>query len=108
MSTTKTSRPGRRAPLDPERLWKRRALKGLSQQELAEASGLSTTHISRLEVGNGGVSASALAALARALDCEITDLMPGESADTPPADVDVQRVRDEERAVPHKLPDLRR
>lgn len=108
MSTTKTPRPGRRAPLDHHKLKRIRESKGRSQQDLAELSGLSTTHISRLEMGRGGVSANGLAALANALECQVTDLMPDESADETATDVDVPRLRSAERTVPDEVLEVRR
>lgn len=70
----KISRPNRRAPLDPERLSRRRAELGLTQMELAAASGVSTSSISRAEF-DGCISPRGLRKLAVALDCQVRDLM---------------------------------
>ena len=80
MSETKphTPRRGRRAPLDPERLRNARIDAGIEQKELAERAGASTTHISRLELGQGGVSPEMLSRLAVALNRSIDDLKPAQ------------------------------
>jgi transcriptional regulator with XRE-family HTH domain len=61
----------------PERLRWWRTRRELSLRELAEKSGVSKSHISKLENGLTQVGAGVLADLARALDCDdVTDLMP--------------------------------
>lgn len=62
----------------PKRLIWRRNAAGLTQERLAEMAGYTKQHISGLEKGAFGASAECMAALARALDCKITDLMPDE------------------------------
>lgn len=77
---TQGCRPNRSAPLDPARLTHRRILAGLKQQDLAERSGVSFQHISRLELGRVGASPEVLHKLAAALGCQVEALMPDEQA----------------------------
>lgn len=77
----KIPRPGRSAPFDRERLKRKRAEAGLSQAELAAASGTSVQQISRLERGKSGPSSRLMPRLARALGCEVVDLMPAETGE---------------------------
>lgn len=67
---------GKRLDHDPDRLRYRRVAAGLSFRGLAGKSGVASGHISDLERGLHSARATTLAALARALDCKITDLMP--------------------------------
>lgn len=53
-----------------------RVQRGLSQEELAAASGLVATEVRRVERGQRDLSVVALADLARALSIEPADLMP--------------------------------
>lgn len=76
-TSDKARRPGRAVPYDRAELMRRRALAGLEQKDLAEKSGVSKAHVSRLELGRCGASANVLHRLAAALDCEVADLMPG-------------------------------
>lgn len=50
-----------------------RKAKGISQETLAELSGLHRTYISSLEVGKRNISIVAIEKLAIGLECEITD-----------------------------------
>lgn len=72
------TRQGRELNQDPVRLRRRRVAAGLSQVELADATECSFSYISQLENGKYSASATILARLAKALGCEITDLMPRE------------------------------
>jgi len=49
-----------------------REVKGFSQRELAQRSGLLQSHISRIEGGHVDLRVSSLAEIARALDLELT------------------------------------
>lgn len=62
----------------PKRLRWRRFAAGMSLRDLAGKSGLGIATISDLENGYYSAEPATLAALARGLDCEITDLMPPE------------------------------
>ena len=62
---------------NPISVWRKR--RGLTQTALAEASGVSRSHIANLESGRKdirGAAVGALEAIADALDCEIGDLLP--------------------------------
>ncbi len=63
------------------RLRRRRVASGMSMTDLAQKSGCSLPYLGQLERGEYSASAPMLAALARALGCEITDLMPREADD---------------------------
>jgi transcriptional regulator with XRE-family HTH domain len=53
-----------------------RVQRGLSQEQLAEASGLGPGEVRRVERGQRDLSVIALADIARALDIQPADLMP--------------------------------
>lgn len=74
-------RPERVLNQDPRRLRRRRVAAGMSMTDLALKSGCSLSYLGQLERGEYSASAPVLAALAEALGCEITDLMPREPAD---------------------------
>jgi len=65
---------------DPQRLWRRRMEAGLTLRQLAEKAHVGHGSISDLERGKQSARVTMLAALARALECEIADLMPQEPA----------------------------
>ena len=54
----------------------RRRLKGLTQEALSEACGLSRGQIANLETDRTDLSIKALIRVAKALDCAPRDLMP--------------------------------
>jgi transcriptional regulator with XRE-family HTH domain len=56
------------------RLREVRLASGMSQETLAQRAHVRRTFISRLERGIGNPSLSAIALLARGLNCELTDL----------------------------------
>jgi transcriptional regulator with XRE-family HTH domain len=60
-------RPGRRAPLSPERLRAARQQAVMSIDELAEAAGMSPSHVGGLERGVHGASPKVVRDLAAAL-----------------------------------------
>ena len=64
----------------PKRLRWRRVAAGLTMRQLAAKSGFSIGSISMWENGRRSADVVSLTALASALDCEITDLMPAEPA----------------------------
>lgn len=55
----------------------RRKSRGMSQEELAHASGLHATYIGSLERGEVNISVLKLEKVTRALDCQLCDLLPG-------------------------------
>lgn len=67
-----TDRP---TPLLPTfiKVWRKK--KGWSQGELGEAIGVSTATISQIENGKTGYSQANIEAIARALDCQVVDLL---------------------------------
>jgi transcriptional regulator with XRE-family HTH domain len=62
----------------PARLKWRRQAAGLSQEQLGELAGYTKQHIWGLENSKFSASAECLAALAEALKCKTTDIMPDE------------------------------
>jgi DNA-binding Xre family transcriptional regulator len=56
----------------------RRKARGVSQQALAEKIGVSFQQIQKYESGENRVAASRLIRIARALGCQVTDLIPDE------------------------------
>ena len=62
-------RPGRKLRIQ-------RVTADLRQSDLAERAGLHQTAISHLELGKRGTTQETLAALADALGCDVTELMP--------------------------------
>ncbi|MFF2522294.1 helix-turn-helix domain-containing protein [Streptomyces liangshanensis] len=60
---------------DPAEIRRRRIEAGLSQEALGARAGYSKGHVSLVERGISGASAQALARLAAALGCEVSDLM---------------------------------
>jgi len=68
------------APIDRQKLLMKRMRAGLSRRELATLAQLDPSFIRLLETGNRGPSPQTLGALARALGCDITELMPDEMA----------------------------
>lgn len=51
-----------------------RTLRALSQEQLAEASELSTRQVQRLEAGEANMAVESLADIAHVLRCEISEL----------------------------------
>lgn len=58
-----------------QRIRKIRKARGLSQEKLAEAIGISTTHMSHIETANTKMSLSAFAELAIALEVRTDELL---------------------------------
>ena len=54
-----------------------RKARGFSQEELAERAGLHRTYIGSIERGERNVSLKNIAAIAQALDVNVTELMDG-------------------------------
>ncbi|MEV6833570.1 helix-turn-helix transcriptional regulator [Streptomyces sp. NPDC051133] len=63
---------------DPQRLRRRRIEAGLNQGELAEKAGISESYMSCLALGTRNASPRVLQRLAKALNCDVSDLMPPE------------------------------
>lgn len=59
----------------PERIVTLRKKRGMSQMDLARASGVWTSQISRFETGESKPSVDSLINLASALDCTADDLL---------------------------------
>ncbi|HPE72931.1 MAG TPA: helix-turn-helix transcriptional regulator [Candidatus Competibacter sp.] len=66
---TVTEQVGRRIML-------RRTLLRIRQGELATKAGLSQSHLSNMEQGARSIDLEKLAAISRALNCKIADLLP--------------------------------
>ena len=66
-----------------ERVRSLRARKGLARRALALSSEVSERHLANLESGAGNPSVLVLRQVARALDCELTDLLGGEDLNAP-------------------------
>ena len=58
-----------------QRIRKTRKAHGLSQEQLAELVGISTTHMSHIETGNTKLSLPVLVSLAEALELSTDDLL---------------------------------
>lgn len=58
-----------------EKIRKYRKAKGLSQEQLAEKTGISVTHMSHIETGNTKLSLPVLVAMARWLEVQTDDLL---------------------------------
>lgn len=58
-----------------QRIRKTRKAYGLSQEQLAELVGISTTHMSHIETGNTKLSLPVLVSLAEALEVSTDDLL---------------------------------
>lgn len=58
-----------------QRIRKIRKAYGLSQEELAEKIGISTTHMSHIETGNTKLSLSVLVSIATILEVQTDDLL---------------------------------
>jgi transcriptional regulator with XRE-family HTH domain len=65
---------------DPRKLRRLRIAAGLDLRGLAAKAALSSGSLCDLENGNQSARPGTLAALAKALDCQITDLMQDEAA----------------------------
>jgi transcriptional regulator with XRE-family HTH domain len=64
--------------IDPAKLRRLRILANLDQPQLAERAGYSRFHITNIELGLRGVSVDGLHRLARAIGCDVEDLMPAD------------------------------
>lgn len=58
---------------NPIKVW--REYRGLSQQQLASATGISTSYLSQIEAGKRSGSTEVLAAIAKALDVTLDDIV---------------------------------
>ncbi|MGN0714787.1 MAG: helix-turn-helix domain-containing protein [Anaerovoracaceae bacterium] len=58
-----------------QRIRKKRKAAGLSQEELAEKIGISTTHMSHIETGNTKLSLLVFVSIANALSCRTDELL---------------------------------
>lgn len=80
-TAVKRDEGGKSLTHDPRRLKRRRVAAGLSMTELALLAKCSKASVSMLESGRYfSATPGLLARLARALSCEITDLIPDEDA----------------------------
>ena len=58
-----------------QRIRKKRKAQGLSQEDLAEKIGISTTHMSHIETGNTKLSLPVFVSVADALNCRTDELL---------------------------------
>lgn len=58
-----------------QKIKKFRKINGISQEELAEKIGISTTHMSHIETGSTKLSLAVLVSIANALDVRTDDLL---------------------------------
>lgn len=65
-----------------ESLKKYRALRGLSQEDLATVAGVNRTFVSQIERQQKNVSIDSLRRLANALKCEVHQLLGGQAQDS--------------------------
>ena len=65
-----------------QKIRKLRKAHGLSQEELAEKVGISTTHMSHIETGNTKLSLPVFAQIAEALEVRADDLLDGTATAT--------------------------
>ncbi|GII88205.1 hypothetical protein Ssi03_61950 [Sphaerisporangium siamense] len=72
----------RRLNQDPDRIRRLRTEAGLDGQSLARLAGISKSYLWQIEQGNANASPPILGKIARALGCEIADLMPPLEADS--------------------------
>ena len=66
----------------PERVFRKRVEAGLQQNELARMAGITSATMSRIETGFSSAKPAVLVRIAKALGCEVVDLMPDESAES--------------------------
>ena len=74
-----------------QRLQEARKRAGLTQIELGEKAGLKQSYIFELEYGNTNITLRTLEKMAKALDVDVRDLLPG-SALAPPSATDIQNI----------------
>lgn len=106
----RTRRPPKQ-PLDhePEAVTYAREQAGLTMTELADRCGVGLSLISEIEKGTRNATPAMIRKLAAALNCPRVVLERSRVTETAPAAaVDLQPVRDEERANPDDMPELRR
>lgn len=85
----------------PSKLVRLRADAGMTQRELAKASGLSVPQISRYEMGTSKPRMTALVKLAAALNRDVSDLA---NAEDQPEITELTLVSEDDSAVPIALP----
>src|SRR5476649_404332 len=91
MGRTTFHRPSRRTEMAGvgERIKKRRAELGWTQDQLAQKAGISKSFLSDLENGKRSVGAENLLDISRALGVSIDFLMTGEVSEKPPTEVPI-------------------
>jgi len=72
----------------------RRARRGMTRRALAAEAGVSERHLANLESGVGNASILVLRQIARALECQVADLVDASSAEGPDAALIRQLLRD--------------
>lgn len=106
----RTTRKPPKDPLDhePVAVTYAREQAGLTQQQLAKATGVSRSLITEIELGTRNATPAMIAKLAAALNCPRVILeRKREPETTPSTDVDVQQVRSQERTGPVEMPRVR-
>jgi transcriptional regulator with XRE-family HTH domain len=95
---------------DPGAVKEAREAAGLSQYALAKLLGVVRSLVSEIEGGTRNAKPEMQRRIARILGCPVADLAAKkpQGQTTPAAHVDVQPVRNGERAVPVAMPELRR
>src|SRR6476620_3295016 len=72
----------------------RRARRGMTRRALAAGAGVSERHLANLESGVGNASILVLRHIARALECQVADLVDASSPEGPDAALIRQLLRD--------------
>lgn len=85
----------------PSRLVRLRADAGMTQRDLAQASGLSVPQIGRYEMGTSKPRMTALVKLAKALNRDVSELA---DADDQPEITEVSLVSEDDSSIPIALP----
>ncbi|WP_055134600.1 helix-turn-helix domain-containing protein [Pseudomonas mediterranea] len=85
----------------PSKLVRLRADAGMTQRELAKASGLSVPQISRYEMGTSKPRMTALVKLAAALNRDVSELV---DAEDQPEITEISLVSEDESSIPIALP----
>jgi XRE family aerobic/anaerobic benzoate catabolism transcriptional regulator len=80
----------------------RRARRGMTRRALAAQAGVSERHLANLESGVGNASIPVLRQIARALECQVTDLVDASSTEGPDAALIRELLRDRNERDLHR------
>jgi len=89
----------------PNRLRELRGLRGLSQQAVAAAAGISGAYYGALERGDKRINADTAERLSKPLRCTVGDLLAGTQSISVPLVLGVAAAESEERPVDYDLPE---